>query len=114
MTPAQAATAAEIATTAAAAAASDSTARASPARAAASSPSSMSSLATYRLPQRKPQQRWLDACIRDAVLNLDAAPFLQAASVDPQPQMQRFRVSSDVGNAPQVHIRFPARHCFVR
>lgn len=62
----------------------------------------MSNLATYRLPQRRPQQRWLDACIRDAVANLDEAPFLQASSVTPEPQLQRFAVSPQVGDAPQL------------
>lgn len=62
----------------------------------------MSNLATYRLPQRRPQQRWLDACIRDAVANLDEAPFLQAASLDPEPHLERFSVSAAVGDAPQV------------
>lgn len=85
-----------------AAPASDSTSRASPNRVASDSPSSMSNLATYSLPQRRPQQRWLDACIRDAVANLDEAPFLQASSLDPEPQLQRFAVDAAVGDAPQV------------
>lgn len=70
----------------------------------------MSSLATYRLPQRKPQQRWLDACIRDAVANLDEAPFLQASSATPEPQLQRFTVAPQVGDAPQVGLWSDLHH----
>lgn len=62
----------------------------------------MSNLATYRLPQRQTHQRWLDSCIRDAVAHLDEAPFLQAMCSTPDPDLQRFNISSEVAGAPQL------------
>lgn len=64
--------------------------------------SSLGSLATYALPSPRRRQRWLDETIRSAVLNIEQAPFLQATSTDPQPQLRRFHVAPEVGSAPQV------------
>ena len=52
------------------------------------------------MPRQK--QRWLDETIRKAVLNIGEAPFLQATSTDPHPQLRRFHVAPAIGSAPQV------------
>lgn len=63
---------------------------------------SLGSLATYDLPKPRQKQRWLDETIRKAVLNIGEAPFLQATSTDPHPQLRRFHVAPAIGSAPQV------------
>ena len=63
-------------------------------------------LSTYSLPLRQPRLvSWLEACVKDAVRNLEQAPFVQLyLPGQGSDVIRRHKVSEDFVQAPQVRL----------